>query len=91
MSWRTLIEFNHDLADANDLTDLLAEVFRNFNIGPKLRLKLLHSGATVISTRHHQDGHYIIASDGSTRREVSWDPKAGTLIIKSEAPAKGEA
>jgi len=48
MSWRTLIEFNHDLADANDLTDLLAEVFRNAVI--------TDITAAIFSTQRTSDG-----------------------------------
>jgi len=30
----------------------------------------------------------LIATDGTTRREVEWDPEAGTMIVKSEMPVR---
>ena len=85
MSLRTLIEINHDfLGDPHALGEAIVHTLS------AMEKEADNRAVTIISTRHHQDGHRIVGSDGYEVREISWDPEARDLrILRSDNVGSG--
>ena len=84
MSWRTLIEIDHDVICNSNPTSL-GEAIHTLARGAGAPAEdLSHIGVIVLRTRHHSDGYTIIGDDGFTRREISWTPDSGALIVRSK-------